>query len=98
MAKVNDLLEDSDGDILIVNGDLTIGESDNTHISDVIVANKGDWKEYPLLGVGINAYLNSSGMQQFVTNEIKKQLDSDGYGSISVIFNNDNFEVDAIRG
>lgn len=100
MATAKDFLQDTDNDILIENNDFVIGNSDDDHIVDIINSNQGDWKEYVLCGVGIDNYLNSSGLQLKLKQVILQQLAADGYSSISVVFNDGNttnFEVDAIR-
>ena len=78
--EANDFLLDDDGDLQITsNGDFKIGLSDRQHITDIIRSNVGWWKQYPLIGVGIMNYLNSSGKEQQLEREIKIQLQSDGY-------------------
>lgn len=45
-----DILLDEDGDLLIVNGDFVIGESDQQHIQRIMISNPGDIKPNALLG------------------------------------------------
>jgi hypothetical protein len=100
MAMVKDFKTDTDGDLFISSGDLAIFESDSQSIVDIITSNKGDWKEYPLCGVGIDNYINSNSSQQFLTNDIKTQLTNDGFGNIDVIYDDNNslnFTIDAVR-
>ena len=100
MAMVKDFKTDTDGDLFISSGDLAIFESDSQSIVDIITSNNGDWKEYPLCGVGIDNYINSNSSQQFLTNSIKTQLTNDGFGNIDVIYDNNNslnFTIDAVR-
>jgi len=96
---VNDIkLEEND--LLIANGDFTVAESDQQHIEDIIFENVGAYKQFPLVGVGILNYLNSSGSEQGLRNEILSQLTVDGYSDITVTFDGDdlsNFDVNAIR-
>ena len=66
-------------DILILNGDFAIAESDNQHIADTLNAFPGWWKENPADGVGIFAYTNSAGQEQALKRAIQIQLTSDGY-------------------
>ena len=70
---------DNDGDLLFVNGDLSIGESDQQHISDTINANAGWWKEFPIDGVNIRSYSKSAGGAQQLARKIKIELENDGY-------------------
>ncbi len=86
-----DFLLDDDGDLLIQNGDFVVGSSDVQHVEDIINSFVGEWKQYPILGVGLLSYLNSENAQQASTN-IKQQLQSDGYSlqNVSVNIDNDN--------
>jgi hypothetical protein len=77
--EANDILLDSDGDLLIENGDFKIGPSDEQHIEDIISAYLGWWKEFPSVGVGIKQYQAGSGVEQTIEREIKLQLKADGY-------------------
>lgn len=81
MAAAKDLKLDADGDLYVNpnTGDLEIDFSDKQHIKDIINSNVGWYKQYPLVGVGIQYYLNSSGMEQQAEREIKIQLTADGY-------------------
>ena len=100
MAMVKDFKTDTDGDLFISNGDLAIFESDSQSIVDIITSNNGDWKEYPLCGVGIDNYINSNSSHQFLTNSIKTQLTNDGFANIDVIYDDNNllnFTIDAVR-
>lgn len=100
MAMVKDFKTDTNGDLFISSGDLAIFESDSQSIVDIITSNNGDWKEYPLCGVGIDNYINSNSSQQFLTNSIKTQLTNDGFTNIDVIYDDNNllnFTIDAVR-
>lgn len=73
-----DFLSDENGDLLIQNGDFVVGASDFQHVEDIITSFCGEWKQYPILGVGLLQYLNSQNPQK-ATTIIKQQLQSDGY-------------------
>ena len=79
MAVAYDIQLDSTGDLLFTNGDLVIDLSDEQHIQDTINAFPGWWKEFPADGVGIRAYIKSSGQQQELARNILLQLQADGY-------------------
>lgn len=66
-------------DLLIINGDLAISESDVQHVTDNINAFPGWWKQYPADGVGLFAFLNSAGQEAALAQDIKIQLQADGY-------------------
>ncbi len=81
MAKRQDLREDDNGDIYInpSTGDFSIVESDNQHVSDILQAVSGDYKEFPLLGVNFFRFQNSTGQKQVLEGIIRTQLSADGY-------------------
>jgi hypothetical protein len=69
-----------DDDLLIKNGDLVIGESDDQHIGLLMRMNKGDLKQYPLVGVGIDRAIKTrSGNFQSILSDARLQLVADGY-------------------
>lgn len=50
-----------DGELVWLNGDLVEAESDQVAVDDIICSAKGEWREFPALGVGIVRFLNSDG-------------------------------------
>lgn len=96
-----DIRTDESG-FVFENGDFAIFESDQNHIQDIIESLTGDWKEFPLCGVGLPNYLGSSGQQQIVQKNIQLQLQADGYEVIEVLAEQNtngtfNLEVNAER-
>jgi len=81
MARQDIKLTDSQ-DIVIDSGDFKIIESDVQHVQDIINSYPGWWKQYPLLGVGIQFYNAGPQSDDLILREIKIQLDSDGYDCI----------------
>lgn len=81
MAKRQDIRQDDNGDIYIntSTGDFSIVESDNQHVSDILQAVSGDYKQYPLLGVNFFRFQNSTGQKQVLEGIIRTQLSADGY-------------------
>lgn len=65
-------------------GDWIVLESEQMHIEDIILSNKGEWRQFPLLGVGGLNFLNST----LSVDEIRKRV------STQLVF--DNFNVDEI--
>lgn len=80
------------GDLLIKNGDFVIGDSDTQNIHDIINDNKGEWKQYTNVGLGIFYYLNSPLDRTSFKQQIALQLQSDGFNTQNMIlsFNNTN--------
>ena len=91
---MNDLLLDPSGDLSIVNGDFVIGDSSNQHQEHILIANKGEYKEFPELGVGIAAMLGDDDYVPMLI-EIKKNLEYDGMKIRNVKFDKDgNLDID----
>lgn len=72
-------------DLVIKNGDLFIGESDNQHTEHILKANKGEYKGVPEIGVGIEQMLNSEDPTEFLI-EAKKNLQYDGQNVDNISF------------
>lgn len=81
-------VDPTDNDELYVDGDLVIEESDQRHIEDILDSGKGEWREFPALGVEIHRYLNSVGQ---VVNRVGLQQ------VIRVQLEYDNFRVNRIN-
>lgn len=98
--EVKDIILE-DYDLVIENGDFKVSNSDNQHIELICITDVGHWKEYPLLGVGIEKYIASSGQTEPLKRAIKVQLASDGYKVAQVVVNGTNedftYYIDATR-
>lgn len=98
MAMVKDIELSDELDLSIKNGDFVISESDQTHVIALIKSNRGAFKEFPLLGVGIDNYIASSGTNLVLKRNMTVQLESDGYKVNEIdILNDFNFSIDAER-
>lgn len=89
-----DLLLDSNSDILIANGDFVIGESTKQHQLSLLVGNKGEYKQYPKVGVGINGYLLDENEQDMLR-EIRSQFESDGMTVKKTVLKDSELIIDA---
>jgi hypothetical protein len=74
-----DYLKTVNGDLLIVNGDFVVGESDQQHIEDIFITNQGEYKEWPLLGFGAINYIKSRVTDAEFKRDLKIQLAYDDY-------------------
>lgn len=72
-----DFLLDENGDLKFEGGDFAAGYSDEQHQQNIILANKGEFKEAPELGVGLVAMLGDDLYTEFLI-EAKKNLQYDG--------------------
>lgn len=99
MALDKDILLDSQGDLLIANGDFVVGNALEQQIEHLFLADKGAYKDSPLTGVGIQKLINGrlKGPQQLVR-EGKLQLQTDGWKEVDLQINEDlEIKVHAIR-
>lgn len=79
MAQAIDIQLDKNNEIIIRGCDFAVGYSDQQHAQLLIDTNIGSWKEFPLVGVGIKKYINSSGAQAQIKRDIQVQIINDGY-------------------
>jgi hypothetical protein len=79
MAIYKDIITDSTNDLIIENGDFKLNESDSQHVEHIITADKGQFRQWPLIGVGINRLINGSINPQSLKQVIKLNLESDNY-------------------
>jgi hypothetical protein len=69
----------NNGDLYIKNDDFIFAQSDTQHVIDTINAFAGWWKENPLDGVGLMAYIKSNTNAQQLNRKISIELEADGY-------------------
>ncbi len=91
---MTDILLDTDGDLLIVEGDLVIGESTSQHQQLLLITHQGEWKQNPKLGVGIEDFLNNEDINAMM-NEINYQFTQDGMKVNSTNMLNGKLYIDA---
>lgn len=94
MAKRRDYIEYGVGDLVISNGDFSIGDSDEQHIKDTIVSFAGWWKDNVSDGVGIDSFVKSTGQEQVVGRLVKIHLENDGYTVNNPIININNEKLE----
>jgi hypothetical protein len=91
---MTELLLDKNGDLTIQNGDFTTGFSDNQHQEHILIATKGEYKEFPEIGVGIVQMLSDDDWTSVLI-EAKKNLEYDGVKINNVKFEeNGNLTID----
>lgn len=78
MAIAKDILMNSNNDLLFANGDLVVGPSDQQSVTCIINTTVGSFKEFPLVGVGIQYYQASAGQESILKRSINIQLNTDG--------------------
>lgn len=87
-----DISLNENDDAVIKNGDFDLTDSDNVHIEHILIANKGHYFEYPLLGVGLINEIHGSTQKQRLKQTIRRQLTLDNY-SVSAINIGDDFNI-----
>ena len=83
---MTDILLDDDDDLIFSDGDFAIGPSDQQHQKHILIANKGEYKAHPEVGVGIIDMLNNDAYTETLI-ETKKQLQYDGMLIKNVSYN-----------
>jgi hypothetical protein len=88
-----------DNDLFFKDGDFAIKESDQNHVIDLINSYVGHFKEFPLVGVGIDRYISSQGQETKIISDVRNQMKVDGFSKIrSIEVDKDfNFFIDAER-
>ncbi len=99
MASVD--YENIDNDILIDSGDFVKSDCNQSHINDIIISNKGDYKQHPLIGLGLVKYVNGPDMPQnkvSLAKQIRLQLEADGF-KVTVVDTTDfsNIKIEASK-
>lgn len=74
---MQDILLDNDNDLNFSRGDFDVGFSDLQQQKQIVVANKGEWKQHPEVGVGIVDMIADDRYTEMLI-EVKKQLEYDG--------------------
>lgn len=79
-----DLLLDSFGDLVIEEGDFAIGLSDMQHVKHIVEAQKGEFKEFPFMGFGVESYLKTNTNPLAFKRDLKIQLEYDSYKNTDI--------------
>ena len=88
-----DLILDDDNNLTIENGDLLIGQTDDQNIEGIMMAEKGQFYQNPLLGYGLNSKLFGNFVKLNERREIRKELLSDFYKIKSLVINTDQITI-----
>jgi len=79
MTVRKDILLSDNGNFATANGDFTTGLSDEQHVAAMLGMNKGELKEHPTLGVGLNNYINDDTSLMQLRFAIRENMKVDGY-------------------
>ena len=93
-----DILYTDTDEAVIRNGDFEGAENtDFQHQRHIIIGEMGEFRNAPLMGVGLRRQEKSSGNQDFIKKRIKLQLEIDGYRVDKLIIDSDNVEINSER-
>jgi len=87
------ILLDENGEIMIENGTMKIGEVDTQIVEHVITAFQGEYKDAPLLGGNIRKMLNGA-TDPFWASEMKRQLKTQHINASIKVVGDGNFVVE----
>lgn len=91
---MTDILLDDGFDLKIENGDLVIGDSTEQHQQLLLLANKGELREFPTRGVGIRGWLLDDQAGN-LNGAIKREFEADGMTVESVNTRNGQINIEA---
>lgn len=81
------------GDIQISNGALLIGDISEQITEHILIANPGDYKEKPQLGLSINSYAGGI-MDEFFPGKVKSQLKSQHLAVKSILITETDIDIE----
>ena len=85
MASYTDILLNESEDLQDDgSGDFKVGDASNQIMFYIIKSGQGNWKEFPLVGVGIEGYLNADIGRYELEQIVKSQLRTDVFNKASV--------------
>ena len=88
------LLHTETNDIIIRNGMMATGTTDEQNAQLIVLAEKGEFKEYPQLGVGISQFLKSTGREKELLRAIRIQLALDGIRPKQLTYQNGKLNIE----
>jgi len=89
----NDLILE-DYDLQIKNGDFVVGESTRQHQNLLLLADKGEFKQFPTIGVGILRYLEDYNGDN-LAREIRTEFNRDGMTVREIKFTGSKIDITA---
>jgi len=92
---MTDFLLDDKNDLTIENGDFVIGDATLQHQNHILLAQKGEFKNAPEIGVGVLTELNNENPRALLS-QIRRNFEYDGMKVKSLkVSENGNLLVDA---
>jgi hypothetical protein len=91
---MKDFRLNQNGDLAIVNGDFVIADATLQHQEHIIIAQKGEYKEHPEIGVGIANMVLDENPRKILT-QIRRNFEYDGMKVNSLDFTDNSIKIDA---
>lgn len=88
------LLHGETNDIILQGGTMAIGKTDDQNAQLIVLAEKGEFKEYPQLGVGISQFLKSVNRENELLRAIRVQLALDGMKPRNLTYQNGKLQIE----
>jgi len=79
MSRKDYLSDSLTDDITIVSGDFQQGDATDFHSKIIAYSDKGEIRQYPLLGAALNKYIGSSIDENLIHNILLNELSDDGF-------------------
>jgi hypothetical protein len=64
-------------DLVVVDGDFRVVETTQREVEYILISEKGNWRENPVLGVGLIRFLNAVGARRELLKKTRLQLEFD---------------------
>lgn len=97
MATASDILVDDSNELATRRGDFAVGFSDDQHQIHIGTAEKGNYNQFPTVGVGVKRYLNGSTRGEEIARDYRLELEKDGYEVRSILVRDGQISIDAER-
>lgn len=85
---MRDYLLSDTNDLVIKNGDFAIGDATSTNQKQLLSINKGEYKEFPVTGVGLMNFLDDENPDELIR-EIRREMVKDGMTVDELVINKD---------
>ena len=84
MAERTDILLDENYDIIDLGDEWAEGESDQQHVELLLLIQKGEIKEFPHMGFGMESWLKQRYDKEAAYRELNVTLENDGYKQFEI--------------
>ncbi len=91
---MKDYILNGDGDMDILEGDFMVGEADLQHQYLLLMSDKGSFKQFPDMGVGVGHFLETEDEAELMR-EIRKQYEADGMQVGTIEYNKQKLKINA---